>query len=107
MKKRAQGTGTIWQRDNGSWTLRYKPQWALKRLVKTVEAPTEKAAQILLTDWIRELDKRSAPAVTVSIEDLIQLHLADMRLQGRDPINIEHVGTRARKHLGKYFAEVD
>ena len=107
MKKRVYGTGTIWQLPSGSWCLQYKPQWAAKRLSKTVEAPTEKAAQKQLSDWIEELDQRSSPLIAVSIDDLIQLHLVDMRLQDRDPINIEHVGRRARKHLGKYFAKVD
>ncbi len=33
--------------------------------------------------------------------------MTDMRLKGRDPINIDHVEKRAKKHLAKYFANVN
>jgi integrase len=107
MKKRTYGTGTLRQLASGKWCFEYKPRWETKRLSKTVEAPTEKAAEKQLADWVEELDRQGAPSVEVSIDDLIELHLSDMRLQGRDPIYIEQVRKRTRKHLSKYFSAVD
>lgn len=107
MKKRTYGTGTVWQRPSGSWLLQYKPQWASKRLSKTVEAANQKTAQKLLTDWVTELDGKNGPTVAVSIEQLVDLHIADMRLKGRDPSSVDTVDQRCRKHLVPYFAGVD
>jgi hypothetical protein len=58
MKKRTYGTGSVRQlpRGTGRWLLRYKPQWAPKRLSKCIEAPNKKAAEGCLVDWVRSLD---------------------------------------------------
>jgi len=103
MTKRTYGTGSFRQLPSGKWYLEYKPKWSPKRLFKTVEALNEKAAKRLLSDWVTEQDKLSGPVISCSIEDLIELHITDMQVEGRDPINIQHVERRARKHLVKHF----
>lgn len=107
MKKRTYGTGTLRQLPSGKWLFEYKPKWAPKRLSKTIDAANQKAAQKLLSDWVTELDKQDGPSVEVSIHDLIELLLADMRLKGRDPLNTYQVEKRTKKHLATYFAKVD
>jgi integrase len=107
MKKRTYGTGTLRKIHNGKWLLEYKPKWAKKRLSKTVEAPTEKAAGRLLSDWVTALDKQTAPEVSVSIVQLVDIHVADMRVKDRDPQNIVHVEQRCRKHLVSFFGTFD
>ncbi len=47
------------------------------------------------------------PIIAVSIDDLIELHVSDMRLERCEPHNIEIEERRARKHLGEYFAGRD
>ncbi|MGA8594477.1 MAG: tyrosine-type recombinase/integrase [Bryobacteraceae bacterium] len=107
MKKRTYGTGTLRQIPSGKWLLEYKPKWAPKRLSKTVEGANQKTAQKLLTDWVTELDKQTSPSVEVSIAQLIDLHIADMRMKGRDTSSIATVEQRCRKHLVPYFADID
>ena len=107
MKRRTYGMGTLRERSSGSWFLEYKPKWAAKRLSKTVEAASEKAARTKLGDWIKELDAMDKPAIEVSAEDLKKLHLADMRLRDRDPYNISRVEQKWDKHLVTYFAKFD
>jgi hypothetical protein len=107
MSKRTYGTGFLRQLPSGKWQFEYKPKWAPKRLFKTVEADSKKAAQKLLSDWVTELDRQDGPSVEVSIQDLMELHVANMRIEGRDPLNIDHVRKRATKHLGTYFAKRD
>jgi integrase len=104
MKKRTYGTGTLWQRPSGSWLLQYKPQWASKRLSKTVEAANAKAAQKALTDWIAELDKQNGPSAKVPCSVLFELKLADMRRMQRDAQNILDQEKKIAKHLAPFFA---
>ena len=66
MKKRTYGTGTLRQLASGKWCFEYKPRWKTKRLSKTVEAATEKAAEKQLADWVEELDIQGAPSLEVS-----------------------------------------
>ncbi len=107
MKKRTYGTGTLRQLPTGKWRFEYKPEWALKRQSKTLEAGSEKAAQQLLNDWVKELDVQHGPKVQVSIEDLITLHIDDMKLNSCAPENIVDTERKAKKHLGKFFAKHD
>ena len=83
MKRRVYGTGTLRELASGKWLLEYKPKWALKRLSKTVEAPNHKIAARLLSDWVTELDEQDGPHLTIPIDQLIELHLADMRTKAR------------------------
>lgn len=107
MKKRTYGTGTLRQLPSGKWLFEYKPEWSPKRLSKTAEAAKAKAAQKILTDCVTELDKRNGPTVTVSINDLIALHVDDMTLNNCESKNILDTERKAKKHLGSYFAKHD
>jgi hypothetical protein len=107
MKKRTYGTGNCHQRDNGKWRLIYRPKWALKPLSKTVDAGGKKDAENQLRDWVKELDKQAGPTVKVSILQLIELHVADMRTNGCDLADTEIVERRAKKHLAPAFADFD
>jgi integrase len=104
---RIYGTGSLFKLATGKWLFQYRPKWAPKPLSKTCKAVTQKAASQLLNDWVKELDGQNGPAVEVSILHLIDLHVADMRMNGCDPINIEDVQRRAKKHLGECFKSFD
>lgn len=107
MKKRTYGTGNCHFRGNGKWRFIYKPKWATKPLSKTVEASSKKEAENKLRDWVKELDGQAGPSVTISILQLIELHVADMRTNGCDPADTEIVERRAKKHLAPAFAGFD
>jgi hypothetical protein len=107
MKKRTYGTGTLTQIPSGKWLLQYKPKWATKRQSKTIDACKEKVAERQLSDWVAELDEQAGPKVKVSIDALIALHVADMRLNNCSPENIAITERRAKKHLGEFFAAHD
>src|SRR4051794_41043130 len=107
MKKRTYGTGTCRQLPSGQWLLEYKPKWALKRQSKTVHAADRKAAENALTNWVTRLDEQSGPTISVSIDQLIDLHIADMRMNGRDSSSIATVEQRCKKHLAPFFKTVD
>lgn len=107
MKKRTYGTGSYVPRGDGKWRLFYKPKWSSKPLSKTVEAANEKAVSRLLSDWVTELDKQSGPSVSVSIDQIVELHLADMRRKGRCASSIAVVEQRCNKHLIPYFSGID
>jgi integrase len=107
MKKRTYGTGTLRQLRSGKWLLEYKPTWSPKRLSKTTSAPNEKVATRLLSNWVTDLDKRSGPEIKVPIEELIELHISDMRMKGREPSSIKTVEQRCKKHLLPYFRGID
>lgn len=105
MRKRTYGTGTLTQIPSGKWLLQYKPKWATKRQSKTIDSCKEKAAGKQLSDWVAELDAQEGPKVQVSIDALIALHIADMRLNNCSPENIAITERKAKKHLGKFFAK--
>jgi integrase len=104
---RIYGTGSLFRLPTGKWLFQYKPKWAPKPLSKTCEAATEKAASQLLNDWVKELDNQNGPVVSVSIHELIALHVADMQLNNCEPLNILDTERKAKKHLGAFFAEHD
>jgi integrase len=107
MKKRTYGTGTCRQLPSGKWLLEYKPKWASKRQSRTIAVADRKAAEKELTQWVTELDGQNGPNISISITNLIDLHIADMRTKGCDPSSIETVERRCRKHLEPYFARYD
>jgi hypothetical protein len=102
MKKRTYGTGTLTQIPSGKWLLQYKPKWATTRQSKTIDTCKEKPAEKQLSDWVAELDEQAGPKVKVSIDALIALHVADMRLNNCSPENIAITERRAQKHLGEF-----
>jgi integrase len=105
--RRLYGTGSCSQIADRKWLLRYRPKWSQKRLSKTISAETKKAALKTLSDWVAELDAQSGPHIEVSIAQIIDLHLSDMRLHARDPYSITRVELRAKKHLIPYFKDTD
>ena len=107
MTKRTYGTGTFRQLPSGKWLLEYRPKWSTKRLSKTIEAPNKKVAEHALSIWVTELDAQEGPAVAVSFRQLLEVLIADMRLNDRDGENILHVARRSKKHLGAFFATFD
>lgn len=102
MKKRTYGTGTIAQIQPGKWELRYAPPNS-RRLSKTVHVESRKAAEDALTDWRRDLDKQKNPGTKVPCSALFELHLAEMRRRGRDPLNIIDQERKIKKHLVPFF----
>src|SRR5438874_721654 len=107
MKKRTYGTGSYVSRGEGKWRLFYRPKWSVKPLSKTVQASNEKTVSRILSDWVTELDKQEGPIVSVSIDHLVDVHLANMRRKGRDPASIAVIEMRCKKHLIPYFDGVD
>jgi integrase len=107
-KKRAYGTGTIRDRGNGLWQLKYRPEWADKPLYKYVQIEglnPRKQATDALDRWRNELDEQKKKPVALSVESLHDLLMADYRRESRE--TLADTSRKWKKHLGKYFKDRD
>jgi integrase len=107
-KKRAYGTGTVRDRGNGLWQLKYRPEWADKPLYKYVQIEglnPRKQATDALDQWRKELDEQKKKPVALSVESLHDLLMADYRRESRE--TLADTSAKWKKHLGKYFKDQD
>jgi integrase len=86
------------------WQLKYRPKWAekpnFKRIAVEGKNPRKQAFNAL-DEWRKELDQHTAKPVTLSIETLHDLLIADYRRQGRE--STEDTSRKFKKHLCEYF----
>ena len=105
MSKRTYGNGSCEQIEPGKYRLRCRVKGKQKE--KWIDADNQKEAERRLTKWRDELEAKAASLPALPLNDLFDRHLADMRTEGCDPIDIEIVRSRIAKHLRPRFGNQD
>jgi integrase len=102
MSKGTYGLGTTRLLYGNTYQFRYAGQ------SKTMEAANKKAADIARLRWVKEIDDKAGAGPDVSINDILDEHLADMRRQGcSDAHNRElKLAKNVRPLLGKLDAKL-
>jgi integrase len=91
MKKRTYGTGSFRKVSAGKYELRYKKQ------TKTIDATSDKQADRELQKWVQQKDEGARTGPDVTLNHLLDLHLADKRRKrASDIVSLEQ---KINKHI--------
>jgi integrase len=107
------GHGTVRLIKDDTYEMKYRPAWAAKPLYERIkvdgatEKIRDKKAKDTLTFWRTDLDKRNKAPVALSVEQLHDLLISDMRRKKCSPENIVHVSNRFNKNIRGYFKQRD
>lgn len=113
MSKGTYGTGNAFYIEHlGRWQLKYRPKWADKPQYKYIDGPPPPKKGIVpkqvgndLNDWVRAFDAQDKKPVTLSIEQLRDLHIADMGDKDRE--STKDTGSKWNKNICKFFTGRD
>jgi integrase len=98
-KRRTRGTGSYRKIGDGKYELRYCGK------SETMEAKTKKDAERALSDWVEALDKKLEREPDVSLNWLLDMHLADKRRKKRK--DIRSVEKKINKHIRPKLGNLD
>jgi len=99
MKKRTYGSGSFRQISDGKFELRYHGK------SKTIEATGNRQADRELKKWVEERETAEASGPDVSLNHLLDLHIADKRRKSRaDILPLEQ---KLKKHVRPALGHID